>query len=158
MQLTNQRCTVELVGERIRTDYVVHIYKYNISARQQDVQIQRHILRATGAAERQKGPYSSLLQMHIYDASLIGNTSNAPTDKPQFWLEPDILLAQLYRCPRLKHPIYLQTVSECRCTGLAMVRVPQRLPLNLQRISMTMAGIPVLRQGLKRYNMTLQEV
>lgn len=54
--------------------------------------------------------------------------------------------------------IYSQSVLECRCTGLAMMRVPQLLPSNLQRLSITMAGIPVLRQGLKQYNMTLQEV
>ncbi|XP_031619803.1 lutropin-choriogonadotropic hormone receptor-like isoform X2 [Contarinia nasturtii] len=48
---------------------------------------------------------------------------------------------------------------ECRCKGLALVRVPQRLPENMQRLTISAAGIPMLRTtGLKRHASSLQDV
>lgn len=53
----------------------------------------------------------------------------------------------------------MQGELECRCKGLALVRVPQRLPVNMQRLSISAAGIPMLRStGLKMYGSSLQDV
>lgn len=53
----------------------------------------------------------------------------------------------------------LQGELECKCKGLALVRVPQRLPVNMQRLIVTSAGIPMLRYtGLKMYGRFLQDV
>lgn len=51
MQLTKQRCTVEIVDDRVRTDYVVHI---NIGDFPRDNQMTKYILGVFGVAERQE--------------------------------------------------------------------------------------------------------
>lgn len=55
--------------------------------------------------------------------------------------------------------LLLQGELECRCKGSALVRVPQRLPVNMQRLSISTAGIPMLRYtGLKIYGSSLQDM
>ncbi|XP_055322099.1 thyrotropin receptor isoform X2 [Sitodiplosis mosellana] len=55
--------------------------------------------------------------------------------------------------------VYGEGELECRCKGLALVRVPQRLPVNMQRLSISAAGIPMLRYtGLKKYGSSLQDI
>lgn len=53
----------------------------------------------------------------------------------------------------------LQAELECRCKGPALLRVPQLLSVNMQRLVISRAGIPMLRYvGLKKYGSTLQDV
>ncbi|XP_037924524.1 thyrotropin receptor isoform X2 [Hermetia illucens] len=48
---------------------------------------------------------------------------------------------------------------ECRCEGDALLRIPQKLQLGMNRLTITKAGLPLLRNtGLKLYGSTLRDV
>lgn len=48
---------------------------------------------------------------------------------------------------------------ECRCEGAELFRIPQRLHVGMQRITIASAGLPVLRTtGLKTYGSSLMDM
>lgn len=48
---------------------------------------------------------------------------------------------------------------ECRCEGSALIRIPQRLHIGMEKLTITQAGLALLRYtGLKIYALHLEDM
>lgn len=54
---------------------------------------------------------------------------------------------------------FVQGELECRCEGIALTRIPQTLHPSMQKLTITKAGLPMLRSaGLRIYSKSLQDM